>query len=179
MSRTRLRLVSVAAIAVVAALAAGCAGTPPYAGPGQAAPSSSTGAVATPAPSAESTPQAPPAPVQPPKQFRLGAAPAALVSQARAQASAGNTDLALTTVERALRIEPENPLLWTELGNVHESAGHYAQADSMGRKAVQLATGDPAAESAAWRLIAESLRARGRNPEAREADARANALVAR
>jgi Flp pilus assembly protein TadD len=123
-------------------------------------------------------PQVPPVPAQPPKQFRLGAASSALVSQAHAQAAGGNTDLALTTVERALRIEPENPLLWTELGNIHENAGHYTQADSMGRKAVQLATGDPAAESAAWRLIAESLRARGRNPEARDAEARASALVA-
>ena len=35
------------------------------------------------------------------------------------------------------------------------------QADAMGRKALALATGDAAAQSAAWRLIADSLRAAG------------------
>ncbi len=49
----------------------------------------------------------------------------------------------------------------------------------MGRKALALATGDPAAQASAWRLIADSLRSRGRNPEAAEADQRANALAPR
>jgi hypothetical protein len=57
--------------------------------------------------------------------------------------------------------------------------GNAAQADAMGRKAVALATGDPGAQAAAWRLIADSLRARGRNPEAAEADQRAAALSPR
>jgi hypothetical protein len=43
----------------------------------------------------------------------------------------------------------------------------------MGRKAVALATGDATAQSSAWRLIADSLRARQRNQEAAEADKRA------
>lgn len=46
----------------------------------------------------------------------------------------------------------------------------------MGRKALQLATVDPAAQSSAWRLIADSLRARGNNQLAAEADAHATAL---
>ena len=52
-----------------------------------------------------------------------------------------------------------------------------AQADHMGHKAVGLATGDPNAQAAAWRLIAESLRARGRNDEASAANAHADLLV--
>jgi hypothetical protein len=47
----------------------------------------------------------------------------------------------------------------------------------MGRKALALATGDPAAQAAAWRLIADSLRARERNPEALEADRHAASLA--
>jgi tetratricopeptide (TPR) repeat protein len=124
------------------------------------------------------TPQ--PAPTQPPpKQYVLGPASAALVSQAQTQAKSGNGELAVGTLERAMRIEPANPLLWIELGNVHEDLGHYPQADSMGRKALQLATGDPRAQAAAWRLIAESLRARNRNPEAAEADRKADVLTTR
>jgi hypothetical protein len=47
----------------------------------------------------------------------------------------------------------------------------------MGRKALALATGDPAAEASAWRLIADSLHARGRTAEALEAEQRATSLV--
>ena len=51
------------------------------------------------------------------------------------------------------------------------------QADAMGHKALALATGDPAAQSAAWRLIADSLRMQGRNAEAAEADRHAAGLT--
>ena len=78
-----------------------------------------------------------------------------------------------------MRIEPDNPLLWIELGRVRLTAGDYAQADSMGRKALAQATGDPRAQSSAWRLIADSLRALRRTQEAAEADQRANSLAAR
>jgi uncharacterized protein HemY len=76
-----------------------------------------------------------------------------------------------------LRIEPDNPLLWVELGRVQLGEGNAAQADGMGRKALALATGDPAAQASAWRLIADSLRALGRNADALEADRRAGTLA--
>lgn len=78
-----------------------------------------------------------------------------------------------------MRIEPDNPLLWIELGQVRLNEANAAQADSMGRKALALATGDPQAQASAWHLIAESLRARGRNQEGAEAEQRANALMPR
>src|ERR1700722_14653670 len=119
------------------------------------------------------TPAVPEPPRPPPKQFKLGPATAALVAQAHKQATGGNYEPAAATIERALRIEPENPLLWIELGQIRLSEGNAAQADGMGRKAVALATGDATAQSSAWRLIADSLRARQRNQEAAEADKRA------
>jgi len=118
-------------------------------------------------------------PPGPTRQFRLGSAASALVAQAHARAAAGDYPAAMATVERALRIEPENPLAWIELGRVQLAAGNPAQADSMGHKALALASGDPNAQSAAWRLIGDSLRARGRNPEASTADAHADALTPR
>jgi Tfp pilus assembly protein PilF len=116
--------------------------------------------------------QAPPeSPSRPPqKRFRLGPASTALVAQAHAQANGGNYELAAATIERALRIEPDNPLLWIELGQVRMSEGNAAQADGMGYKALALATGDPQAQASARRLLAESLRFRGRNQEADETD---------
>jgi len=113
------------------------------------------------------------------RQFRLGAAATALVTQAHVQATGGNYGLAAATLERALRIEPDNPLLWIELGQVRLGEGNLSQADGMGRKAAALATGDPQAQAAAWRLIAESLRQRGRNEEATDAFRRAETLAPR
>jgi tetratricopeptide repeat protein len=123
--------------------------------------------------------EAPPPPEQPRpgKTFRLGPASLALVSQAHKQSQDGDYGQAAASIERALRIEPNNPLLWIELGEVRLSEHNADQADAMGRKALALATGDHQAESSAWRLIAESLRARSRNQEAADADKKAEQLV--
>jgi Flp pilus assembly protein TadD len=148
---------------------------PPPSHPGTPPPQSGT-----PEPQPQPTPTpTPPAPTQPPKQFRLGSASASLVKQARAQTGKGDFGAATATVERALRIEPDNPLLWIELGQVHLAEGNAPQAESMGRKAVALATGDPSTQSASWRLIGDALRARGRTLDATEAYQRANAATPR
>lgn len=132
----------------------------------------------TPAPASEAAPAAPEKPYTPPaRQFRLGAASTALLSQAHAQAAGGDFGQAAATLERALRIEPENPLLWIELGRVRLGENNPQQADSMGRKALSLATGDPSAQASAWKLIGDSLRVRGRNGEAAEADRHAQGLA--
>ena len=143
----------------------------------------SPGVPGTAQPQPAPTPEAPTAPEQPsrppPKQFRLSPATNALVQQAHSQAHAGAFAPAAATVERALRIEPENPLLWIELGQIRLSENNPAQADATGHKALALATGDPQAQASAWRLIAESLRVRGRNEEAANADKKANSLSPR
>jgi uncharacterized protein HemY len=87
--------------------------------------------------------------------------------------------VAAGTVERAIRIDPENPLLWIELGRVRLAEGNAGQAQSLGRKAVSLSGGDARAESTAWRLVADAARELGRPQDAREADARASALMTR
>ena len=98
------------------------------------------------------------------------------MSQAHQQARTGDTAQAAATLERALRIEPDNPLVWTELGRVRLAENNPPQADAMGRKALTLASGDAAAQSSAWRLIADALRARGDNGGAAEAERRAASL---
>lgn len=164
-----------AALLAALALAACAASAPVPSGsrPGTTVPGPSTpGGSATPVPS-------PPPPAAPARQFRLGAAASALVAQAHTQAGSGEFAAAGATLERALRIEPDNPLLWIELGRVQLGEGNASQADGMGRKALALGTGDPAAQAAAWRLIADSLRARGRNAEALEADQHAGSAAPR
>jgi predicted Zn-dependent protease len=173
------------ALAIGASQLTGCViFQPPVEGPAPAAtrpaPGAGAGTVIPPPPPSTAAPAPVPPPESPPpaptRQFHLGAAASALVAQAHRQAGAGDPQLAISTIERALRIEPDNPLLWIELGNIHEAAGHFEQAGGLGHKALQLATGDPRAQSASWHLIAESLKARNRNGEAAEAQRRADAL---
>lgn len=125
-------------------------------------------------PSTVEEPQPPPAPVV--REPTLGAASRALVGQAQTQAATKNYAVAASTIERALRIEPGNPLLWIELGKVRLAEGNYVQAENMGRKAVSMSVNAPRAQASAWRLIAESYRARGKNIEAQEAQARSDSL---
>jgi tetratricopeptide (TPR) repeat protein len=113
------------------------------------------------------------------RTYALSPATESLVAQARSQSQQGAHAAAAGTVERAIRIEPDNPLLWIELGRVRLAEGNAAQAESLGRKAALLASGDARAESTAWKLVAESLQARGRTAEAMEAEARATALATR
>lgn len=133
--------------------------------PGSARPGSQTPPEAAPAP---------PAPQQ--RQFALGAAAASLVGAAHAQEQSRNYGVAAETLERALSIEPHNPLVWIELGRENILAGNAPQAFGMGRKALYLASGDPHAQARAWELIAASLRAQGRNDEAYAAEEKAVAL---
>lgn len=81
-----------------------------------------------------------------------------LVAQGRAQLAAGDTARAAASIERALRIEPRESLWWVELGAVRLAEGDREQALSLGRKALRLAGGDPAAEAAARRLIDQAAR---------------------
>ncbi|MGC8518649.1 MAG: hypothetical protein ACP5P4_09000 [Steroidobacteraceae bacterium] len=118
-----------------------------------------------------STPGAPPA-----VHYQLGAAAEALVATARAQQRAGNYAFAAETLERALSIEPRNPLVWLALGRESLAAGQAAQADGMARKALYLASGDPAAQASSWGLLAAALRAEGRNQEALAAEQKAAQL---
>jgi Tfp pilus assembly protein PilF len=125
-------------------------------------------------PSTTPEPQPPPAPVV--REPTLGAASRALVNQAQIQMQTKNYVVAASSIERALRIEPDNPLLWIELGKVRFAEGNYVQAENMARKAVSMSVNAPRAQSSAWRLIAESYRARGKNIEAQEAQSRADSL---
>ena len=178
--RTRSLLLALIAAAGLSACAVFRAPPPPPAPPGTGGAPAGSAQPPQPAPApAPLTPLPPPQPPQPapPKQFHLSPAASALVTQSHQQVASGDTAQAAATLERALRIEPENPLVWIELGRVRLAENNPAQANAMGRKALALATGDPAAQSSAWHLIADALRARGDNGGAAEADSRAASLA--
>jgi hypothetical protein len=74
---------------------------------------------------------------------KLSPASQALVTQAQAQRKRGDLPGATVSLERALRIEPSNPLLWIEMGRLRMDQRNYAQAESMGRKALPWPWGMP------------------------------------
>jgi tetratricopeptide (TPR) repeat protein len=106
----------------------------------------------------------------PPRENSLSPATRSLVTQARTLTSHGDFDSASATLDRALRIEPNNPLLWIERGRLRLAESDAHQAEGCGRKALALAGGDPSAQRQAGRLLADALRAQQRNQEANEVE---------
>ncbi len=115
-------------------------------------------------------PPPPPAPAAPVRQIHLSAATRSLVTTSRAQVARGDLPAASSTLDRALRIEPNNPLLWIELGRLRFAETDPHQAEGCGRKALALAAGDPGVQAQAGRLLADALRAQRRNQEARDVE---------
>ena len=149
---------------------------PPGSGPVVTSPE--TGTTAPAAEPGTVTPAPTPLPRERPRTAPATLSPAskALVGQAQAQRKKGDLPGATVSLERALRIEPNNPLLWIEMGRLRMDQHNFPQAESMGRKALSMAVGDNRTQSAAWQLIADALKARGRNPQAQEAQERAREL---
>ncbi len=67
---------------------------------------------------------------------------AVLLKQANNELSVGKADRAATTLERALRIAPNDANLWLRLAEVNEQMGNKSQAASMARKALDLSPDD-------------------------------------
>jgi tetratricopeptide (TPR) repeat protein len=81
------------------------------------------------------------------------AASSALLDQSRAQRAAGSLPAARATLERALRLDPNNPEVWIELGELELQTGNLTQATAMARKALTLTGRDARLEARAERLL--------------------------
>jgi cytochrome c-type biogenesis protein CcmH/NrfG len=166
------RSLTLAAMLGAALLLAGC----PSPWPRPSAPASPSAIPPPPAPASEpaQVPAAPgaPRPQAPPRENHLSPATRSLVAQAHQLLTHGDLDGASSTLDRALRIEPSNPLLWIELGRVRLTESDAHQAEVCARKALALASGDHAAQAQAGRVLADALNAQGRNPEAQEVESR-------
>ena len=77
----------------------------------------------------------------------------ALLEQSRAQRAAGSLPAARASLERALRLDPNNAALWLELGELELQTGNSAQAATMARKAMTLAGRDARLSARADRLL--------------------------
>jgi tetratricopeptide (TPR) repeat protein len=168
-------LITLTAALAAAALLGGCslfAPRPTQPSNGSASPSPQPSGSLPPSPAPPSAPPAQPVPPPPPpsRENHLSPATHSLVTQARTQISHGDLDGASATLDRALRIEPNNPLLWIERGRLRLAESDPHQAEGCGRKALALASGDPSARKQAGRVLVDALRAQGKNQEAREVE---------
>nr|MBO2513705.1 hypothetical protein [Gammaproteobacteria bacterium] len=88
-----------------------------------------------------------------PTEPAMPPAAVALLEQSRDQRAAGSYAAAAASIERALRIDPNNAELWLELGEIKLDDGDPQQAEQMARKALTLAGGDRFVASRAERLL--------------------------
>ena len=85
----------------------------------------------------------------------------ALMDSARADIANGKLDAAVAPLERALRIEPRNPVLWQELAKLRLQQGQYQQAEGMATRSNSWAGTNKALRAENWRLIGEARLKRG------------------
>ncbi len=118
-------------------------------------------------------PVAPPPKVPEVEAEPVGPAAAPLLHTARQLASAGDLEPAGAQLERALRIEPRNPLLWQELARIRLGQRLYRQAEGLAARSNSLAAGQPQLRRENWRIIGRARNALGDHQGAREAFDRA------
>jgi tetratricopeptide (TPR) repeat protein len=86
-------------------------------------------------------------------QSDASSASSVLLQQSRTQRAAGSLPTAKASLERALRLDPNNPEIWLELGEIELQTGNASQATTMARKALSLAGRNTAVAARAERLL--------------------------
>jgi len=85
-----------------------------------------------------------------------GDAVKSLLVDARGAASSGNISRAESLLERALRIEPRNAVLWHYMAKMKLHQGRYSKAIGMAAKSNSMVTNNNALMADNWRIIAHA-----------------------
>ena len=80
----------------------------------------------------------------------------ALLDDAKAREQAGAYEQAAAVLERALRLEPRNAMLWHRLARLRLKQGQWRNAADLAAKSNSLAGGDGELQSWNWAVIAEA-----------------------
>jgi len=96
-----------------------------------------------------------------------------LVAQADQEISAGQYPAAGASLERALRIEPRNPVLWQKLAQVRLEQGEFRQAENLAAKSNALAPDSRRLRAENWRIIGQARQGLGDREGAQAAFERA------
>lgn len=175
---SQLRLAGILAVVAVLTSCARLPAEAPVARPvPKARPAPSAGAEAPkpePPPSVEEPGKPePPTPSPQPPSHPAPPAVHALLEEAEAAARDGQWDNAAATLERAIRIQPRNPILWSRLANTRLQQHQYQAAEDLAKKSNVFAAGDRALIQQNWGLIAQARREKGDSEGAKDAAERA------
>lgn len=94
----------------------------------------------------------------------------ALLKQAEEETANGNSQQAIATLERGIRIQPKDPWLWHQLGVLRLKQKQWQKAIVMAEKSLSLAQGHQNLISANWQIIATARRGMGDERGAIEAE---------
>ena len=84
-----------------------------------------------------------------------------LLQQAMQQQQRGELVAATSTLERALRIQPKQPLIWHRLADIRLQRKEFQQADSLAARSNTLAGQDPSLREANLRIMLSARQAQG------------------
>ncbi|MGB1109877.1 MAG: tetratricopeptide repeat protein [Gammaproteobacteria bacterium] len=94
----------------------------------------------------------------------------AVVKLMDSAAASADPSRAAAVLERALRIEPDNPVIWHRLAQSRLQQGRFAQAEAVALKSNALAGGRVGLKRANWAIVAEARTALGDHSGASEAE---------
>lgn len=100
----------------------------------------------------------------------------ALLNNAVQEQDAGNLVTAAVNIERALRLEPKNAVLWSRLAGIRLEQGNWQQAYVLANKSNSLGRGDNSLQIRNWRIIELAKTRQGDREAADAARARIRAL---
>lgn len=101
----------------------------------------------------------------------------ALLDKARRAAQQGDLAVAEAQLERALRIEPRNAVLWHYMAKLRLHQGRLDQAAGLAAKSNSLDRGDRRLQADNWRIIAHARYQRGDRDGAQQASQKADELA--
>lgn len=115
---------------------------------------------------------------------KTGKAVLALLSKARQASTRGSLSTAESHLERAIRIEPQNPTLWLYMAKLRLYADKSKEAINLAKKALALsshgknkqASSVRALQSDCWLVIAHAMQKQGKSAQAMKAQEKAKSL---
>ena len=93
-----------------------------------------------------------------------------LWDQAEAARNAGDYDTAILLLERALRIVPNDAVMWSRLAEVHLRQGNANQAENLAAKSNAMTVDNPTLNYRNWLIISRARSLRGDDIGAQEAE---------
>lgn len=111
-------------------------------------------------------------------QHRIGN-PAALALWQKAEEARklGDFDSAITHLERALRIDPQDAVMWSRLAEIRLEQGNTNQAENLAAKSNAMTADNPVLNYRNWLIISQARRLQGDDIGAQEAEYTAKTFI--